>query len=311
MQALLNSDGSGRLFVNTYGGPFSWEVCAPDLSSCAPFGAGGELTTTAGAPPNTVFRVSSGSATGLSPVWRGDVVPAGPPSVSGTVRANERVTPLPGQWSGGWDGELSAMRLSACGGPTWGSDCVTLTHEHFVSECRGTAAVLDPSFVGDYLRVADRRPGTGPHFMLAYAVGSPYGLDMWTPGPTVSLATVGRIARPTGPRSAKCGASPLNSATISRRGVATVECGLGCRAILIAKRGRRGVRLERKLPRRPAAALALGERRLPLRGPTKLRLPRRSMERLGPGRVHIAVRIDSSRVAGRTVRVPAHGRRGR
>lgn len=105
MQSLLNDDGSGRLFVNTgIGEPWSWEACAPDLSGCVPFGTGREITT-AGAGPETVFRVS-GSATaglipGVSPIWHGNVASTGTPSVGGIVRANELVTPLSGTWSGG------------------------------------------------------------------------------------------------------------------------------------------------------------------------------------------------------------------
>lgn len=72
----------------------------------------------------------------------------------------------------------------------------------------------------------------------------------------------------------------------------TVECGLSCRAVLIAKHGRRGARLVRKLPRK----------RVPRFGnPTTLRLPHRSIERLGPGRVRMVVKIDGQRMARRTV----------
>lgn len=222
MQALLKGDGSGFLFVNTPEEPMSWEACPPVLTSCTLFGSGGEIITT-GAPPESVFRVTGGAGSvGLSPLWHGNVFPVTPPSVKGTVRANELVTPVPGGWSGGWENEPDFMQLSACASPA-GTNCVTLTNSHYVGGCPNEAAVLDAAFVGDYLRVADRRNGAGPHPMLRYAVGSPYGLDIWAPGPRLSTAIVGRIASATGPRAARCGPPPLNSASISRESIATVE----------------------------------------------------------------------------------------
>lgn len=307
MQALLNDDGSGRLFVNTGAGePWSWEACSPDLASCAPFGTGREIAT-AGASPETVFRVSGNPAAGLipgvSPAWHGNVAPAGAPSISGIVRANELVIPVPGTWSGGWENEPDFMQLSACRTPT-GKNCVTLTHSHYVGGCANEAAVLDPAFVGDYLRVADRRNGAGPHLMLMYAVGSPYGLDIWAPGPRLSTAIVGRIASAAGPRAARCGPPPLNSASISKEGVVTVECGLGCRAVLVAKHKRRRARLVRRLPRKHALPVRLGERPLSLRGPISLRLPRWFSVGVGHGRIRMIVKIDGKHAARRTVRLP-------
>src|SRR4051794_37342703 len=86
MSALLNVDGSGRLYVNSPPGPFSpdwsWEACTSDLSTCQPFAAGGDIGT-GSASPNTVFRVSKGGAFGLSSVWRGNLAVMTPPSVSG------------------------------------------------------------------------------------------------------------------------------------------------------------------------------------------------------------------------------------
>lgn len=300
MQALLNDDGSGRLFANTGGDSMPWESCSPDLTDCVPFGSGREITT-AGAPPDRVFRVGIGGSAGRSPLWRGNVASLGPPSVRGAIRANELVTPIPGQWSGGWEGEPDFMQLSAC--PTAsGENCVTLTHSHFPGRCAEESAVLDPAFVGDYLRVADLRAGAGPHYMLMYAVGSPFGLDLWVPGPRLSAAIVGRIAPATGPRTATCGPPPLNSASISKTGVATVECGLGCRAELIARYGRLKARGMRKLARERALPLRLGERPIPLRGPTKLKLPGWMSVGTGEGSVHLTVRIDGKPVARRSVK---------
>jgi len=193
--------------------------------------------------------------------------------------------------------------MSACSKPT-GENCVTLTNPHYVGGCANTGAVLDPAFVGDYLRVDDRRDGAGPHFMLRYAVGSPYGLDLSTPGPRLSIAIVGRIAPATGPRTAHCGPPPLNSASISKEGIATVECGLGCRAVLLAKDRRGKARLVRRLPRRRARAVRLGERPLPLRDPILLRLPGWFSAGIDRERIRMIVKIDGKLAARRTVVLP-------
>lgn len=191
------------------------------------------------------------------------------------------------------------MQLSVCSKPT-GKNCVTLTNSHYVGGCANGAAVLDPAFVGDYLRVDDQRDGAGPHFMLRYAVGSPYGLDLSIPGPRLSTAIIGRIAPATGLRTADCGPPPLNSASVSKKGVTTIECGLGCRAVLIAKDKRIEARLVRRLPRRRARAARPGERPLPLRDPILLRLPSWFSADINHDRVRMSVKIDGEQVARRT-----------
>src|SRR4051812_19112684 len=68
VQALLNADGSGRLFVNNAPSPYgawSWEACSEDLSACAPFASGADINTGTAAP-GTVFRVSGEAGTGRS-----------------------------------------------------------------------------------------------------------------------------------------------------------------------------------------------------------------------------------------------------
>lgn len=287
IQATLNADGSGALLINPTTESWSWEACTPHLSECTPFATGWQITT-AGAAPETVFRASSGGgAAALSPVWHGNVASHAPPSVNGIVRANELVTPIPGEWSGGWDGDFDLTQLSACGSPA-GTDCTTLTDPIYPAGCRHGATVLDPAFTGAYLRVADERFGVGTAFTLE-ADASPYGHEVWVPGPRTSVAIVGRIAPAAGPRTAKCGPPPLVEASISRRGIATVHCGLGCSAVLVARRGTLTVRLARKLP-------PMGTRTR-----KRLWLSRRSLSRLGLGPVRIILKIDGKRSARRTM----------
>jgi hypothetical protein len=143
----------------------------------------------------------------VSPLWSGKPAPSTPPSIKGPIRANELVTPISSRWRGGWRGDRDRTQLAACRSPR-GRHCTTLTHTNYPEACPRGAAVLDPQFTGQYLRVANHRlgPDTG---MLAYAVGSPYGHEIWRRDATTSVAIVGRIAKAVGPRRNSCGAPPL------------------------------------------------------------------------------------------------------
>jgi hypothetical protein len=288
-QALLNPDGSGRLFTNNGSAP-AWMVCSPDRSACRPFATGGDITTT-GAPSNVVFWAGENW---LTPTWSGNVVSAGPPSLSGTLRANELVTPVPGSWQGGWATDRDETQMSAC--KDWaGTNCETLTDTRYPGGCPGGAAVLDPIFTGLYLRVADRRVAAD-NISLLGAVGSPFGQEVWGSSPTTSIAVVGRIASSKGPRTAGCGPPPLVQVSISRKGVAQVNCSLGCRASLRAK-GRGGTKKITR-PLTPFPLNAASNQPIP-----RLSLPPSSLSALGPGQISFVVLIDGKPSASRTVRI--------
>lgn len=299
IQPVLDPDGSGRMVLNSQTNPsgetWSWESCSLDLETCAPF-ATGRIVGTAGAPAPTVFRaVSNLGATAVSLLWNGNVSPASPPTVAGTVRANELVVPVPGQWNGGWDGDVNWTQLAACRGPQ-DEGCTTLTHRHYVGGCRNGAAVIDPIFAGRYLRVAARRvPANTPE--LAYAVSSPYTPDIWPAGPTVAVAFMGRIQVATGPPASGCGPSPLVEASISSRGVATVRCGLSCRAILVARQGRRKASVSRQLTPLPEGTSSGA-------GLPRLRLGRNQLKRFETGRVRFVVKVYGRSFASRSVHFP-------
>ena len=292
-QVLLNSDGTGKLFVNNGDEPpWSWETCTPDLSSCNPFKTGRDISTE-GAMAETVFRVSGNGLTGASPLWHGNVLALSPPGVVGKVRANELVTPAIGQWSGGWQGEGSRFQLAACP-PRSETGCITLTHSHYPGSCRDSAAVIDPYFTGWFLRVAEQRWGTGPHITPAYAVVSPYTSETWGTDAITAAATVGRIGPAAHRRTADCGPPPLVEASISSRGVAAVNCGLGCRATLFVRQGKHRARVSRKL------APVIG-RYLDGREPPGLRLRSRQLRRFESGPAAAFVEVNGRRVAHRTL----------
>lgn len=293
MQALMDPDGYGRLLVNSSGGTWSWEACAPTLTDCTPFG-GGEEIKTKGAPPATVFRVKGGGAVGVSPEWRGRLTQVSPPTVRGVVRANDFVSPVPGKWSNGWRDEFSELQLSACKTPA-GQDCITLTDPHYVHNCPpGSSLALDARFTGTYLRVADRRLGASPPLGPAFGVTSPHVGEVWESNRSTSVAVVGQIESAVSPSQGECGPPPPAEASISSRGIAFVQCKGGCRAVLVARRGGREARVRRRLGAQEALVAA---------PPTKLRLPGRAKARIGAGRVRLVLEIDGKPAARRVMNI--------
>jgi hypothetical protein len=289
IQETLTSDGEGLMNVNSGTNPpgetWSWEVC-DDAYVCTPFGSGRQLTT-AGAAAEVRFEATSSLlASGFSRVWHGAVTSLGPPSVTGAVRANELVTPVPGQWAGGWEGDYDDYQLAACTDAA-GADCVTLTDLHYTRGCPGGGAVIDPVFVGRHLRVADKRFGAESVFP-AYAVESPYGGQTWLQRAETSVAMVGQIAAPAGRRTNQCGAPPLTkrAASITRRGYGFVRCGLGCRAVLVARTGSKRARVAADVH------ASFGSRRLRLR---------QGALADWQGAVTFVVKLDGKRAARRTL----------
>jgi hypothetical protein len=285
-QVLLNSDGSGQIFMNDGSSP-DWKACRPDLTECVPFAKGN--FDTGAAPPETVFWAGGNV---LTPLWKGNVHSTVSPSVSGEVRANQVVTPVAGQWAGGWKDDYDELTLAICEKAT-GEDCLTVNHEGSEFECGGRGATLiDPAFAGWYLRITDHRYGSGTLFA---GVGHPfyYREREPAPGPTVSVAVVGKIAPATGAPSVKCGPRPLISGSISRTGSASIECRVvGCHVKLIARRGRRAAKLVRRVPPSPGFT----------ESPTEpLRFTPSALRRLGNGPVRLRLEIDSETVARRTV----------
>jgi hypothetical protein len=286
-QALLNQDGSGQIFMNNGAQP-EWKACRPDLTECSPFATTGDLNT-AGAPPDTVFWDGGENRT---PVWKGNVSPASPPSVEGEVRADAVVTPVAGHWTGGWETDYDELTLAFCKSSS-GQECVTINHEGDWYACGGRGATLiDPAFTGWYVRVVDHRYGAGTVFA---GVGHPFYFQDSepTPGPTVSVAVVGQIAAATGPRQGNCAPPPLISGSISKVGAATFRCAVvGCHVTFIAKRGKRTVRHESTVA--PALVGASTE-------PAPLRFSHGALHRLGKGPVRLSLRIDGKAVAGRRI----------
>jgi hypothetical protein len=301
VQTSIEPDGTGSLYADSSAAPLSWEACSAELTGCRPFARGREAQTT-GAPAGTVFRLKNGAGeSGLSPEWRGPPKELAPPRVAGAIQANGFVSPVPGLWSGGWQGEDSEMQLSACATEA-GMECVSITSPQLIRPgCASSASVsINPRFAGMYLRVADKQSG-GPHFEAAVAVYSPsgttWGLEpVWGRDRTTSIATVGQIAAAVNPSAGECGPAAAPVATISAEGVARVECAGGCSVVLTGTRkGRRQIvtrRIAEQSLLRPWAALEMG-------------LPRSATARLGTGKVRLTVKIDGTLVAQRTVRTPA------
>ena len=206
MQALLETDGQGRLYLDSQG-VWSWWAC-PEGTECSPFGTGQDIST-GSSVSGTVFLASEPltQETAVSPIWQGNVKLATPPSVNGEITANSLVTAVSATWSGGWSGDFNRLTLAACETPT-GSDCTALTDWEFDSACGSGSAVIDPAFAGYYLAVMDRLYGPGTVF-AGVGLVSPYHPTSLESGATVATAVLSQIAPATGPPEASCGVPPL------------------------------------------------------------------------------------------------------
>jgi hypothetical protein len=309
IQTEIGPTGIGSLMADTSSTtlpPLTWEACAPDLRSCRRF-AGGRKIETTGAAPGTVFRVrDAGGGTGISPEWRGSPKALAPPKVVGIIQANESVSPVRGLWSGGWEGENSELQLSACATEA-GEQCVALTDPHRIRwGCTSSDSfTLGPDLTGRYLRVADRQSG-GPHIEPPYAVGPAppryevalfrSGGDVWGRSRNTSVAIVGQIGPAVNPTAGECGPPPAPTATISRKGVARVECAAGCSAVLVGTRNGR-----RQLVTRHVSEHAL----LTPYPALELDLSRSALARLGAGKIRLTVEIDGALWVQRTIRTSA------
>jgi hypothetical protein len=234
----------------------------------------------------------------VTPLWKGNLRGTGPPSVKGRIHSNEVVVPVAGQWRGGWATDFDSLSLSICKTAS-GEHCLEINYEGIREDDCGSpgAKLIDPAFTGRYLRVVDRRYGSGS---IDIGVGHPayYPIPKIQPEATVSTAIVGKIAPATGPPSIDCGPPPLFEASIAADGSAEVACHLvGCEAILIAQHGRKSARVKRRLRPSPTSwgkASSHTER---------LRLTPSDLNRLDGGPLKVSVKINGSTLARRKVGV--------
>ena len=300
----LNSDGSGKMTAasrtNPAGETWSWQACRVGGTACAPFSSA-RTVDTGTAPRDTIFKATSSlGATATSPSWHGKVSPATRPVVSGFLRANALVTPVPGRWNGGWDGDRDLTELAACAHAD-GRDCMTLTSRHFISSCAFGGAVVDPLFTGRYLRVAAERHGRDER-IVGNAGLTPYAPNAFMrAGPTTAVAIVGRIAPARGPRASDCGPPPLVCQATAVRAAcraapvaihagargAGVGCLSACRVALVARHGRRSARITRAFKRGQFTLLVL---------------PQTALRRLGAERVTLRLFVDGDERMRRVVR---------
>ncbi len=282
LQALISPDGKGRLLANTGAGPWSWEACFSGETTCIPIAKGRELRVN-GLPSGTRFRVVSGDrASGMSPEWLGRLKQVNPPSI-GVAPIGQFVSPRPATWTGGWKGEYSELQLAACATADRRS-CTTLTDPRYLRNCAASASfAIDPRFAGEYLRVADRRIGTGPPLRPAVGLTSPYGAEVWKASRSTAINIVGQIAQTLVSTVSECGPPPVPTASIPARGVGRIECRAGCRATLIARVGSRTARVERRILEQDALTFV---------APIELRITPQDLLRLGQGPVEMVVTGD-------------------
>jgi hypothetical protein len=299
MQPLVNSDGTGRLIVTGGAPSFTWEQCTADLSVCTVAGTALDFSF-GNAPDGTVFRRPGASPAEVSPVWHGNVTLAAPPSISGALRVDELVTPIPATWLGGWEGDIDQTQLAACATPN-GERCTSLTDPKYVGGCERGGTVLDPAFVSDYLRVADLTTGPGAASTLEAAI-SPYGHPIWPAAGNTAVAMVGRIGPATHRGHPACGPPRQVEAWISSRGIAKVSCVLGCEATLVGRHGRRTVRSTLKVPSSGAPKIA--QPGIELAPGVTLRLPAGKLRRLGAGKARFVVEVGGVTLATQKLTLP-------
>jgi hypothetical protein len=316
VSALLNPDGTGRLFADSSSAGWSWQACTVSAPvECTQFGSGNPIDV--GDPPAGTYFVGSSPDGGavISPVWDGTLQATRPPTsvppaaFGFAIRANGVVSAIPALWAGGWAGDADLTQLAACANPD-GADCTSLTDPEYVLPPSCAYAeretVIDPVFTGWYLRVADTLYGPDPAFAWV-GRSSPYGAPVWPAGPLTAVAVVGQIAPATGPRTDLCGPPPLppgadphdpswclpgqqplcSTATISAQGGVEVWCMASrCRVSIIATRRRATVRY-----------------RTSVAGFVQLTLRHRLIARLGHGRALLEVEINGRRQEQRYIRI--------
>jgi hypothetical protein len=168
--------------------------------------------------------------------------------------------------------------------------------------CDPSDAVLDPDFVGWYLRVTSVVYGPDTEFAMPGKTTTfgpwPYSEPVWQRGPTTAVSIVARIGSATGPRAASCGPPPLvqglpprvavrvRFAHLDPDGTARVECFGACTVVLHASD--RGSYV--------AARWSVGDAGQGMRiAPSKL-------TRLGHGPTLYTLFIDGHRAAQETIR---------
>jgi hypothetical protein len=242
VSARLTESGDGLLSAASFSGApgetWSWQICDSSGQACQPFASGQQVETGA-APAGVTFRaLASDGPNALSPLWSGRVHLHSAPSVTGVVRANRLVVAVPAVWDGGWSGDVTThFQLSACPPGAPGA-CIPLALSPG-NACRG-GSVIDPAFAGWTLRIASKV--YGPDVVFALLEASPLSIEpAWKAGPTSAVATFGTIAHATGPRDPACEQPPLvpvDAASLSHGGAATVHCWAGCTVTLTATAGR-------------------------------------------------------------------------
>ncbi|MDQ6750314.1 MAG: hypothetical protein M3Z33_06145 [Actinomycetota bacterium] len=270
-------------------GTVTWAIC-PAAGSCRPAGTGAELKP-GEQPAGTTFdaTVDYGGqvSSDRSKPWLGRVRATGAPRLDGKPVVGERVTPMPGPWSGGWGDESEDLRVQACRSPA-GTDCKSLSAPIYHPQATDPAVVVSAAYVGWYLFAVD---GRLPKESVFAAVGylSPEGAPPLAAGPTVAIsAALGPVVGPTGPR-----ATPrkvvIPTVTLRKRvrarrfTLGSVHCPTRCRVRLQVKRNG-----------------TVRTTRLRVAKSARLLVPKGVRQ---PGAVRVTVWVDGTRLISRRVRI--------
>jgi hypothetical protein len=293
LQTTIAPNGSGFVSATNSAGPWTWESCEPEMRLCHLIGRGRKIEAQDRDVGN-LFRVRSQGLTGLSPVWRGRPVNVRPPSLWRLPSDELFVSPTPGVWRGGWEGEYSQVQVAVCAEQAI-STCTPVTNTHYSRSCQiGSSFGLNSAqLTGLYLRVAEKRLGTESPIEPAYAVSSPTIGPVWPKDGSTAVAILNLLRPGDLPAGEECGPPAPGRGFVSPHGVAHAECQGGCLMRFEAVGQGRHLGLARMLsPRDPLTVPPMTTLQFP---------PPKVKGRLGAGGVKYVLRLDGRVVAKRSV----------
>lgn len=149
----------------------TWSLCPPGGAACQPTGVKSQVLEPGPTEAGTTFEATvtykGVTYRARSSPWLGRLTATSRPRLEGEARVGARVTPVAGEWSGGWGDEGNVLSVVACR-PRDMRDCVTIAHPWVLGGFRGR---IDPRWSGYYLFAYDvREPADAIHPAIGYVV---------------------------------------------------------------------------------------------------------------------------------------------
>lgn len=173
--------GPPQLLLDEQGYPVlrgadSWRVCPPDEPCVRPTGRPLDLRA------GTRVEALAGGAVTRTATWTGRLTATAPPAISGTAATSERVTIVPGAWTGGWGTEVDRLGAIACKTP----DAIDFTCRSLTPKPDG-AVMVHEDLAGYHLRAVHQRlPADAPKLTrVPVAYSAPVAIAQSPPSVTL------------------------------------------------------------------------------------------------------------------------------